>query len=114
MGSNSFGNIFKMTTWGESHGKAIGVVIDGCPAGVHLNEKMLNDELSWRSPGRNPFTSPRKEPDHAEILSGTYEERTTGSPVSIIIWNRDAQSQYYYPFQELLRPGHANYTYLKK
>jgi chorismate synthase len=69
MASNSFGKIFKMTTWGESHGKAIGVVIDGCPAGVTLHESIINEELFWRAPGKKVFTSPRQEPDQAEILS---------------------------------------------
>lgn len=114
MASNSFGSIFKVTTWGESHGKAIGVVIDGCPAGVLISEEMINQELLWRSPGRNQYVSPRKEPDHAEILSGVFEGRTTGTPISILIWNQDHQSQHYESTKNLLRPGHANSTYLKK
>lgn len=114
MASNSFGTIFRITTWGESHGKAIGVVIDGCPAGLLLNESMINDELIWRIPGVKSFTSPRKEPDQAEILSGVFEGRTTGAPISIIIWNRDAQSQHYEALRHVLRPGHANYTYQMK
>lgn len=114
MASNSFGTVFKMTTWGESHGKAIGVVIDGCSAGVDLQDSMINDELFWRKPGVKSFTSPRREQDKAEILSGVFNGKTTGAPISIIIWNHDFNSQHYEPVQHLLRPGHANYTYIKK
>ncbi len=114
MASNAFGNIFKMTTWGESHGKAIGVVVDGCPANVDLQESIINEELFWRAPGLKVFTSPRKEPDRAEILSGVFNGRTTGAPISIIIWNQDFNSQHYETLQRILRPGHANYTYFKK
>lgn len=114
MGSNSFGNIFKITTWGESHGKAIGVVIDGCPAGLEIDEKEINAALALRAPGRNAYTSPRTETDRAEILSGVFEGKTTGAPISIIIPNRDADSSKYEPIKDLLRPGHANYTYLEK
>lgn len=114
MASNSFGTIFKITTWGESHGKAIGVVVDGCPAGIALQESMINEELFWRAPGIKAFTSPRKEPDQAEILSGVFEGKTTGASISIIIWNHDHHSQHYEPTQQILRPGHANYTYMKK
>ena len=111
---NSFGQIFRITTWGESHGKAIGVVIDGCPAGIELSENEINAELSLRAPGKNPLTSPRKEPDVAELLSGVFEGKTTGTPISILIPNRDVDSTKYEPIKHLLRPGHANYTYLKK
>lgn len=114
MASNSFGTLFKITTWGESHGKAIGVVIDGCPAGLELSEDEVNAALAMRAPGRSPFTSPRREPDRAEILSGLYEGKTTGAPISIIIPNRDVDSSKYEPIKDLLRPGHANFTYLEK
>jgi len=114
MASNSFGNIFRITTWGESHGKAIGVVIDGCPAGLEINEDEINAELTLRAPGRNIYTSPRVELDRAEILSGVFEGKTTGAPISIIIPNKDPDSSKYEPIQHLLRPGHANYTYLEK
>lgn len=114
MASNSFGNLFKITTWGESHGKAIGVVIDGCPAGLEINENTINQELALRAPGRSSFTSPRLENDHCEILSGTFEGKTTGSPISILIRNQDADSSKYEPIKDLLRPGHANYTYIEK
>lgn len=114
MASNSFGQIFKITTWGESHGKAIGVVIDGCPAGLALTEDDINAQLAWRAPGRNAYTSPRREPDRAEILSGLFEGQTTGAPISIIIWNQDVDNQAYEPIKGILRPGHANFTYMQK
>lgn len=114
MASNSFGNVFKITTWGESHGKAIGVVIDGCPAGLEINDSEINDALALRTPGRNPYTSPRRESDKAEILSGVFEGKTTGTPICIVIPNKDADSSKYEPIKDLLRPGHANYTYLEK
>jgi chorismate synthase len=114
MASNRFGNIFTITTWGESHGKAIGVVIDGCPAGLPLEEADINAALALRSPGLNPYTSPRKEADRAEIYSGVFEGATTGTPISIVIFNKDADSSKYEPIKDLLRPGHANYTYLEK
>lgn len=114
MASNSFGTIFKITTWGESHGKAIGVVIDGCPSGLTLSDDDINKELALRQPGKSPYTSPRSELDIAEILSGVFEGKTTGAPISIIIRNKDADSSKYEPIKDLLRPGHANFTYLEK
>ncbi len=114
MASNSFGNVFRITTWGESHGKAIGVVIDGCPAGLELNEDDINQELALRSPGQSAYTSPRQEKDVCEMMSGLFEGKTTGAPISIIIRNKDADSSPYEPLKDLLRPGHANYTYLEK
>lgn len=114
MASNSFGNIFKITTWGESHGKAIGVVIDGCPSGLKLSNDDINKALAKRSPGNNPYTSPRSEKDVAEIYSGLFNDTTTGAPISIIIHNHDPDSSKYEPIKNLLRPGHANYTYTKK
>lgn len=114
MASNSFGQIFKITTWGESHGKAIGVVIDGCPSGIELCDDDINRELALRAPGRTPLVSPRKEQDHAEIYSGIFKGITTGTPISIIIMNKDIDSSKYEPIKHLLRPGHANFTYLAK
>lgn len=114
MASNSFGNLFKITTWGESHGKAIGVVIDGCPAGLPISEAEINAELSRRASGKTPYTSPRKEKEQVEILSGVFEGTTTGAPICIIIPNSDADSSKYEPIKNLLRPGHANFTYLEK
>lgn len=114
MASNSFGTVFRITTWGESHGKAIGVVIDGCPAGLDLSPDDINQELALRQPGKSPYTSPRAEKDEADIYSGVFEGKTTGAPISIIIFNKDADSSKYEPIKDLLRPGHANYTYLEK
>lgn len=114
MASNSFGNVFRITTWGESHGKAIGVVIDGCLPGLHLSEEDINQALIQRAPGNSPYTSPRKEPDLASIYSGTFQGLTTAAPISIIIKNKDADSSKYENIKHILRPGHANYTYLKK
>lgn len=114
MASNAFGNLFRITTWGESHGKAIGVVIDGCPAGIEITEHEINAALSLRAPGKNEYTTPRTETDTAEILSGLFEGKTTGTPISILIKNKDADSSKYQPIKDMLRPGHANYTYLQK
>ncbi len=112
MASNRFGNLFCITTWGESHGRAIGVVIDGCPAGLEISEEAINAELAARRPGHSPYTSPRKEEDHAEIYSGILDGKTTGTPLSIIIFNRDAQSNA--SVKGVLQPGHAHFTYLQK
>ncbi len=114
MAANSFGTIFRITTFGESHGKAIGVVIDGCPAGLEISDEEINAELIMRAPGRNPYTTPRKEPDIGEILSGVFEGKTTGAPICILIQNKDVDSSKYTPIKDLLFPGHANYTYLEK
>jgi chorismate synthase len=114
MASNRFGKIFTITTWGESHGKAIGVVIDGCPAGLYVDNEIINEALLLRAPGLHAYTSPRKEADRAELLSGVFEGVTTGAPISIIIYNHDADSSKYEPIKEALRPGHANFTYLEK
>ncbi len=114
MASNSFGKQFRFTTWGESHGKALGVVIDGCPAGLPLDETVINRALDRRRPGKSPFTSPRQEPDRAELLSGVFEGVTTGAPLSIMIVNQDAKHQHYDAVKHILRPGHANFTYREK
>lgn len=114
MGSNSFGNIFRITTWGESHGPAIGVVIDGCPAGLELSEQDLMPDMQRRAPGLSPYTSPRKEPDAPQILSGVFEGKTTGTPISILIPNKDINPKHYETLKDLFRPGHANFTYLAK
>lgn len=114
MASNFFGQIFRITTFGESHGPGIGVVIDGCPAGIDLAEHEINDALAWRQPGKNSYTSPRKEKDRAEILSGLFEGKTTGAPIAIFIRNQDADSSQYEAIKDLYRPGHANFTYLEK
>ncbi len=114
MAHNSFGNIFRVTTFGESHGEAIGVVIDGCPALLPLKVEEIQKELDLRAPGKTPFTSPRKEKDQAQILSGVFKGKTTGAPIAIVVFNHDADTSKYEPIKNLLRPGHANFTYLKK
>ncbi len=114
MAANFFGQIFRITTFGESHGAAIGVVIDGCPAGLELTKEEIDQELKLRQPGNSRYTSPRSEKDEAQILSGIFEGKTTGAPIAIVIWNKDADSTKYEPIKHLLRPGHANFTYLHK
>ena len=114
MASNSFGQIFRITTFGESHGPAIGVVIDGCPAQISVTKEEIDRELFKRQPGTNPYTSPRKESDSVEILSGIFEGKTTGAPIALLIRNQDAHSTAYEALKNLYRPGHANFTYLAK
>ena len=111
---NSFGEIFRFTTFGESHGKAIGVVIDGVPAGVEFDEEFLVSELDRRRPGKNRFATARNETDTPEILSGIFEGRTTGTPISIVIFNKDQKSRDYGNIKNIFRPGHADFTYFKK
>ncbi|MCE5294925.1 MAG: chorismate synthase [Chlamydiales bacterium] len=114
MAANSFGNIFRFTTFGESHGVAVGVVIDGCPAGLELAVDDINQELALRAPGKSLFTSERKETDGAQIVSGVFEGKTTGAPICILIQNQDSRPSAYESIKSLLRPGHANYTYMQK
>ena len=109
--SNSFGNLFRITTWGESHGKAIGVVVDGCPAGLEMNEDDVQKDLDKRAPGQSEVMSSRKEADRVEILSGIFNGKTTGAPISMIIYNKDVDSSKYEKIKHLLRPGHADFTY---
>jgi chorismate synthase len=111
---NTFGRIFRITTWGESHGKAVGAVVDGCPAGLALNERDIQRELDRRRPGQSRIATDRKERDEAKILSGVFEGRTTGTPISILIENRDVISGDYEKFKNMPRPGHADFTYWKK
>ncbi len=113
MGSNTFGKIFRMTTFGESHGIAIGVVIDGCPSNLPLDASDINKDLKKRQ-GGTAYTTPRKEPDEAKIISGLFEGKTTGAPIAILIENKNVDSKKYEPIKNLLRPGHANFTYLEK
>ena len=111
---NTFGNLFRITTWGESHGKALGVVVDGCPAGIELDENMILKELERRKPGQSSVTTSRSEPDKPEILSGVFEGKTTGHPISVIVWNEDADSSKYDNLKDVYRPGHADFSYDKK
>ncbi len=112
--TSTFGTIFRVTTWGESHGKAVGVVIDGCPANIELSEKDIQKELDRRKPGQSKVTTPRKEDDKAIIMSGIFEGKTTGTPIAIMVMNEDIDSSKYEKIKELYRPGHADYTYDKK
>jgi chorismate synthase len=112
--ANSWGNYFKVTTFGESHGAGIGVIIDGCPAGLELHVEDIQKWLDRRRPGSGPLVSPRQETDQVKILSGIYHSKTTGASIAMIVENHDAQSQAYEAMQQVLRPGHANYTYWKK
>ena len=112
--SNTFGRLFRFTTWGESHGHSLGVVIDGCPAGMKLEQKDIQKDLDRRRPGQSRVTTQRKEADYAEILSGVFEGYTTGAPISIVVKNKDADSSKYEPLRETFRPGHADFTYHAK
>jgi len=114
MSFNTFGKFFRFTTWGESHGPAIGCVVDGCPPNIKLNMKDIQLELNKRKPGQSKFTTQRKEDDKVEILSGTFEGKTTGTPISMIIFNKDMRSKDYKNIKDKFRPGHADYTYFKK
>jgi chorismate synthase len=114
MAGNSFGEIFRITTFGESHGKSIGVVIDGCPAGLELNLDFIQQELDRRKPGQSAITTQRKESDTFEILSGVFEGKTLGSPIAISIKNEDQKPEDYTHLKEAYRPSHADYTYETK
>jgi chorismate synthase len=114
MAGNSFGNIFKLTTFGESHGVAIGGIIDGCPAGLNLNEEAVQKELNRRKPGQSEIVTQRKEPDRVKFLSGIFEGQTTGTPIGFIIENANQKSRDYSHIKETYRPSHADYTYDKK
>jgi chorismate synthase len=114
MAGNSFGEIFRVTTFGESHGKGVGAVIDGCPSEIALDPQDFEHEMSRRRPGRSSFDTPRREEDQVEILSGVFEGLTTGSPIALFIHNKDAKSKSYGLIKKLFRPGHGDYTYFKK
>ncbi len=111
---NSFGKIFKFTTFGESHGKAIGVVIDGVPAGLKIDEEFIQSEMDRRKPGKNKFATQRKEDDKVEILSGVFEGISTGTPISMVIFNTNQKSKDYSNIKDIFRPGHADFTYFNK
>ena len=114
MSFNTFGKIFRFTTWGESHGPAIGCIVDGCPPNISIKEQDIQFELNRRKPGQSKFTSQRKEDDKVQILSGIFEGKTTGTPISLIIYNKDMRSRDYETIKNKFRPGHADFTYLKK
>ena len=111
MSGNSFGNVFRITSWGESHGPAIGVVIDGCPPGLKINEKLIQKDLDRRRPGQSEIVSPRKEGDKVEILSGVFQNKTTGTPISLVIRNADQKSSDYSLLADKYRPSHADFVY---
>ena len=114
MTSNSIGKLFSFATWGESHGKAIGCIIDGVPSNIELSEKDIQPYLNKRKPGQSKYTTQRKEDDNIEILSGVFEGKTTGHPISLIIYNNDQREKDYSEIKDKFRPGHADYTYWKK
>jgi chorismate synthase len=114
MAGNTFGKVFRVTTWGESHGAAVGVVIDGCPSQLAVSPADIQLDLERRRPGKADGESPRQEPDQVEIFSGIFEGRTTGTPLSLIIHNKDAHSKSYEHLENIFRPGHGDITYLRK
>ena len=114
MPGSSFGKLFKITTWGESHGKGVGVVIDGCPAGITLSEEIIQEMLDRRKPGKVATSTNRKEPDKAVIMSGIFEGKTTGTPIMVMVHNKDARSRDYKDTAQLFRPGHGDITYQAK
>ncbi len=114
MSGNTFGRIFRLTTFGESHGPGLGGVVDGCPAGVVLDEDVIQRELDRRKPGQGPASTSRKESDRVRLLSGLFQGRTTGTPIGFFIPNEDQRSRDYGPLEHLYRPGHADYTYQAK
>jgi len=114
MSFNTFGHLFRVTTWGESHGPALGATVDGCPPGVELNEELIQPWLDRRRPGQNRYTTQRREPDRVEILSGVYQGQTTGTPIQLMIRNEDQRSKDYSDIAQAFRPGHADITYFQK
>ncbi|MGL5327230.1 MAG: chorismate synthase [Aeromonas sp.] len=114
MAGNSFGQLFRVTTFGESHGLALGAVVDGCPPGLAISEADLQGDLDRRKPGSSRYTTPRREPDEVKILSGVFEGKTTGTSIGLLIENTDQRSKDYSDIKDLFRPGHADYTYHQK
>lgn len=114
MSANTFGELFRVTTFGESHGPALGAIIDGCPPGLAIDEAFIQTELDRRKPGANRYTTPRREADQVKILSGVFEGKTTGTPIGLVIENTDQRSKDYSDIKDLFRPGHADYTYAHK
>ena len=111
MPGNTFGQLFRLTTWGESHGPGVGCVVDGCPAGLELSEADVQRDLDRRRVGQSRVSSARQEPDVVQISSGVFEGRTTGTPISMMVWNQDAKSVHYSNIKDMYRPGHADYTW---
>ena len=111
---NSFGKLFRITTFGESHGPAIGVIVDGCPAGLEISPEIIQSQLDRRKPGQSKITTQRRETDEFQVLSGIFDGKSTGTPISMVIWNKDARSKDYSHIAEQFRPSHADYTYQEK
>jgi chorismate synthase len=111
---NTFGHIFRLTSFGESHGRGIGGIIDGCPAGLELDISLIQQDLSRRKPGQSKITTQRMEPDQVEFLSGVFEGKTQGTPIAFAIWNKDQHSNDYNDLKDVFRPSHADYTYIQK
>ncbi len=114
MSGNTFGKLFRITTWGESHGKGVGVVVDGCPPKIPLNVNIIQTMLNRRRPGMSPASTTRREPDKAVIMSGVFDNMTTGTPIMVMVENKDADSKAYEPYSNLYRPGHGDITYMAK
>ena len=114
MTGNSFGKIFRVTTWGESHGAALGCIVDGVPPNISIDEKYIQKFLNKRKPGQSKYTTQRKEDDIVEILSGVFNGKTTGTPICLLIRNKDTRSKDYSEIKDKFRPGHADYTYHQK
>lgn len=114
MAGSTYGKLFSITTWGESHGEGIGVVVDGCPAGLPLNTSDIQSYLDRRKPGQSRFTTQRREPDAVALLSGTFDGKTTGTPISLVVYNKDHRSLDYSDIAAYYRPGHADYTFDQK
>lgn len=114
MPGNTFGTLLRITTWGESHGKGVGVVIDGCPPMIPLDESIIQSMLNRRRPGKSSASTTRREPDQAVIMSGVFDGLTTGTPIMIMVYNKDADSKAYEPYADLFRPGHGDITYMAK
>ena len=114
MSGNSFGQLFTVSTFGESHGPALGCIVDGCPPGMALSEADIQRDLNRRKPGTSQFTTQRREADQVKILSGVFEGKTTGTPIGLLIENTDQRSKDYSAIKDIFRPAHADYTYQKK
>lgn len=114
MSGSSYGRIFRVTTWGESHGEAVGVVVDGCPPELELSEEDIQHELDRRRPGVSAVTTERQEADEVKILSGVFEGKTLGTPISMLVWNKDVDSRPYEPLKDIARPGQADLSYQQK
>lgn len=114
MAGNSFGQLFTVTTFGESHGIALGAIVDGCPPGLELSEEDIQPDLDRRKPGQSKYTTQRKEGDRVRILSGVFEGRTTGTPIGLLVENEDQKSKDYGAIKDIFRPAHADYTYQNK